>query len=160
MSGVFALALHPSLNVMATGGRDSTVRLWDMRTKAEISCFTGHRDIVESILMQDDEPQIISASHDKMIRLWDIRKGGCLQTLTHHKKGVRALANHHSEYTFASAGADKIRIWKCPEGEQMRTIPDHPAVINALAVNRDNVLVSGADNGTLHFFDWESGYNF
>ena len=42
----------------------------------------------------------------------------------------------------------------------MRTIPDHPAVINALAVNRDNVLVSGADNGTLHFFDWESGYNF
>ena len=160
LSGVFALALHPSLNVIATGGRDSTVRLWDMRTKAEISCLSGHRDIVESILMQNDEPQIISGSHDKMIKLWDIRKGGCIQTLTNHKKGIRALVNHHSEYTFASAGADKIRIWKCPEGEQMRTIPDNPAVIISLTVNSDNVLVSGADNGTLHFFDWESGYNF
>ena len=70
------------------------------------------------------------------------------------------MANHPSEYTFASGGADKIRIWKCPEGEQLRTIAEHPAVINALALNDDNVLVSGADDGTLHFFDWQSGYNF
>ena len=131
-----------------------------MRTKKEIFCMSGHRDIVESIIMQNDEPQIISSSHDKMIKLWDIRKGACIKTLTNHKKGVRALANHHTEYTFASAGADKIRIWKCPEGEQMRSIPDHPAVINALAISRDNVMVSGGDNGSLHFFDWESGDNF
>ena len=42
----------------------------------------------------------------------------------------------------------------------MRTIPDHASVINTLALNQDNVLVSGADNGTLFFYDWESGYNF
>jgi len=160
LSGVFALALHPTLNMMATGGRDSTVRLWDMRTKAEVMCLTGHRDIVECLLMQNDEPQIISGSHDKMVKLWDIRKGSCLQSLTHHKKGIRAMVNHPTEYTFASAAADKIRIWKFPEGEHMRTIPDHPAVLNALALNSDNVMVSGADNGTLHFFDWESGHNF
>ena len=70
-----------------------------------------------------------------MIRLWDIRKGNSLHTLTHHKKGVRALVNHPKEYTFASAGADKIRIWKCPEGEQLRTISEHPAVLNTIAVN-------------------------
>jgi len=70
------------------------------------------------------------------------------------------LANHPKEYTFASAGADKIRIWKCPEGEQLRTIAEHPAVLNTIAINQDNVMVTGADDGTLHFFDWESGYNF
>ena len=42
----------------------------------------------------------------------------------------------------------------------MRTIAEHPAVLNAIAVNDDNVMVTGADDGTLHFFDWESGYNF
>jgi len=73
---------------------------------------------------------------------------------------VRALALHHDEYTFASAGSDKIRVWKCPEGDQLRTIPEHNAVINSLALNRDNVLVSGADNGSLCFFDWASGHNF
>ena len=31
--GVYAIALHPTLNLIATGGRDSIVRLLDMRTK-------------------------------------------------------------------------------------------------------------------------------
>lgn len=33
LSGVYALALHPTLDVLMTGGRDSVCRVWDMRTK-------------------------------------------------------------------------------------------------------------------------------
>ena len=67
---------------------------------------------------------------------------------------------HHEDYSFASAGSDKIRIWKLPEGDQLRKIPDHNAVINTLDLNKDNVLSSGADNGSIHMFDWASGHNF
>ena len=102
---------------MATGGRDSTVRLWDMRSKVQAHCLAGHSNRVESLILQNDEPQIISSSHDKMIKFWDIRMGTTLKTLTQHKKGVRSLVNHHTDYTFASAGSDKIRVWKCPEGD-------------------------------------------
>ena len=84
-----------------------------------------------------------------MIRLWDIRTGSTVKVLTHHKKGVRALVNHKREMTFASAGSDKIRVWKQPEGDQLRTISDHNAVINCLALSDDDVFVSGGDNGTL-----------
>lgn len=77
-----------------------------------------------------DEPQIITASHDATIRMWDIKTGTTMKTLTHHKKGIRSLVLHHDEYSFASAGADKIRIWKCPEGDQLRTYDDHNAIIN------------------------------
>lgn len=95
-----------------------------------------------------------------MIKFWDIRTGSCTQTLTHHKKGIRALALHPQEYTFASGGADKIRVWKCPEGHQTRTMVGHNSIINCLGLNQDNVLVSGSDNGNLSFFDWESGHMF
>ena len=73
---------------------------------------------------------------------------------------MRALVNHHQEHTFASAGADKIRIWKQPEGDQLRAIDSHNAIVNSLALNQDNVLVSGGDNGTLNFHDWKSGECF
>ena len=29
-----------------------------------------------------------------------------------------------------------------------------------MAANADGVLVSGADNGTMFFWDWKTGYNF
>lgn len=36
--------------------------------------------------------------------------GRCIETLTNHKKAVRSLVFHHTEYTFASAGADNIKV--------------------------------------------------
>jgi pleiotropic regulator 1 len=36
----------------------------------------------------------------------------------------------------------------------------HNTPINALAVNDDNVVVSGGDNGSIHFWDYETGYCF
>jgi pleiotropic regulator 1 len=122
--------------------------------------LSGHSNTVESILCQADEPQIITGSHDKMIKFWDIRKQECLHTLTQHKKGVRAMVLHPSEYTFASGGSDKIRVWKFPEGHQLRAINGPAAIVNSLALNADNVLVSGADDGTLSFYDWQSGHCF
>ena len=83
-----------------------------------------------------------------------------MKTLTQHKSGVRALAMHHEEWTFASGGADKIRIWKCPDGDQLRTIPGVNSIVNCLAINNDDVMVSGADNGTLAFYDYKSGHCF
>lgn len=42
----------------------------------------------------------------------------------------------------------------------LRNFSGHNAIINTLALNLDNVLVSGADNGSMKFWDWKSGYNF
>ena len=70
LSGVYCLgmnyeiiniiALHPSLDILVTGGRDSVGRMWDMRTKAQIHILDGHQDTIGSIVTQDAEPQIIT----------------------------------------------------------------------------------------------------
>lgn len=61
---------------------------------------------------------------------------------------------------FASASPDNIKQWKCPDGKFIQNLSGHNAIVNCLAVNEDGVLVSGGDNGTLHFWDWRTGYNF
>lgn len=83
-----------------------------------------------------------------------------LQVLTHHKKSVRALVSHPEEYTYASGAPDNIKVWQCPNGVFLRNVTGHNAIVNALAINSENVLVSGGDDGSLKFFDWKSGYNF
>ena len=34
------------------------------------------------------------------------------------------------------------------------------SICESMALNQDNVLVTGADNGHLNFYDWESGHCF
>uniref|UniRef100_A0A1D1ZQN8 Uncharacterized protein n=1 Tax=Auxenochlorella protothecoides TaxID=3075 RepID=A0A1D1ZQN8_AUXPR len=161
LSGVYSLAQHPTLDILMTGGRDAVCRVWDIRSKVQIHCLSGHEDTVSAILGQPTDPQVITASHDKTIRLWDLRTGKTLSTLTYHKKAVRGLTAHPTEHTFASGGADNIKKFKLPRGEFLHnTLQQQRAIINCLAVNEDGVLVSGADNGSIWFWDWKSGNAF
>lgn len=160
LSGVYCLALHPTENILITGGRDSVGRVWDMRTKEQIHCLTGHTNTIGSIICQDKAPEIITGSHDTTVRLWDFRAAKTLKSLTNHKKSVRALTFKHDLSAFASGATDNIKQWTLPESSFKQNLSGHNSIINSLACNKYNVLVSGADNGTLFFWDWRTGYNF
>merc|ERR1711920_630683 len=164
LSGVYCLRLHPTLNILATGGRDSAVRVWDMRTKMGIHVLAGHTNAVCSVASQASEPQFISGSMDHMVRLWDLAAGKCSVTLTNHKKSIRALAVHPLEYTFVSCSSDNNKVWKCPRGQFERNISGHGAIVNGCAIREadrgSSILIGGTDSGYLHFWDWASGHKF
>ncbi|EIN06829.1 WD40 repeat-like protein [Punctularia strigosozonata HHB-11173 SS5] len=162
LSGVYALSLHPTLDILVTSGRDSSARVWDMRTKAQIHVLGGHTGTVGVVKCQDSDPQVITGSMDSTVRLWDLAAGKTMVTLTHHKKSVRALDIHPTEYSFVSgsAGGNNIKKWKCPEGAFVCNFSGHDAIINTLSVNAEGVLFSGADNGSLTFWDYNSGTPF
>lgn len=160
LSACYSIDIHPTIDIIATCGRDSTCRIWDMRTKACVHTLTGHTNTVAEVRCQSAEPQVITGSHDCTIRLWDLAAGRSRVTLTNHKKSVRALAIHPTQYTFASGSPDNIKQWKFPDGNFLQNLSGHNAIINSLALNSDNVLVSGADNGSLYYWDWKTGYNF
>lgn len=69
LSGVYSLALHPTLDVLMTGGRDSVCRVWDMRTKAAVHVLTGHENSIASILTNSVDPQVITGSMDNTVRV-------------------------------------------------------------------------------------------
>ncbi|GLB42684.1 putative WD domain, G-beta repeat [Lyophyllum shimeji] len=162
LSGVYSLSLHPTLDVLVTAGRDASARVWDMRTKAQVHALVGHTATVADVKCQESDPQVITGSMDSTVRLWDLAAGKTMVTLTHHKKSVRALAIHPTEYSFASgsAGGNNIKKWKCPEGTFVFNFSGHNAIINTLSVNAEGVFFSGGDNGTLTFWDYDSGTPF
>ncbi|QSL66267.1 hypothetical protein MERGE_000644 [Pneumocystis wakefieldiae] len=160
LSGVYCLSLHPTLDVLCTGGRDSVVRVWDMRTRNNVHVLSGHNQTIADVKCQDVDPQVISGSMDSTIRLWDLAAGKTITVLTNHKKGVRALVLHQKEFSFASGSADNIKQWKFPEGLFMQNFEQHNAIINTLSLNADDIMFAGADNGSMSFYDWKSGYKY
>lgn len=83
-----------------------------------------------------------------------------MTTLTHHKKSIRALAQPSFENTFISGAADNLKKWVGTDGRFIKNFTGHKAVINALAINEDGVLLSAADDGTMNFWDYASGHCF
>ena len=83
-----------------------------------------------------------------------------MTTLTHHQKSIRALAQPSFENTFVSGAADCLKYWQAKDGRFLKSYTGHKAVVNAMAVNDDGVLVSGGDDGSMHFWDYKTGYNF
>ncbi|CAG2178759.1 unnamed protein product, partial [Oppiella nova] len=160
LSGVYTISLHPTIDILVTAGRDSVARVWDMRTKAQIHALSGHSNTISSVLCQSTDPQVITGSHDTTIKLWDLIAGKARTTLTHHKKSVRSLVIHPKLNVFASGSFANLKQWCFPDGKFIQNLSGHNAIVNSLAVNSDGVLVSGADNGSMFFWDWRTGYNF
>ncbi|KAK6140617.1 hypothetical protein DH2020_025646 [Rehmannia glutinosa] len=143
LSGVYCLALHPTIDILLTGGRDSVCRVWDIRSKMQIHALSGHDNTVCSVFTRPTDPQVITGSHDSTIKLWDLRYGKTMATLTHHKKSVRAMAQHPKEDCFVSASAENIKKFRLPKGEFMHNmLSQQKTIINAAAVNEEGVLAT------------------
>jgi pleiotropic regulator 1 len=103
----------------------------------------------------------VTGSHDSTIKMWDLRKARTMCTLTNHKKSVRAMVPHSQQWSFASASADNIKKFQMPEGKFLHNMLAHPkAIVNCMALNEDNVMVTGTDTGNVWFWDWTSGHCF
>ena len=160
LSGVYACALHPTLDLLVTGSRDSTARVWDIRTARSVMTLAGHQGTVGALATNAIDPQVVTGSMDSTVRLWDLAAGKASVTLTHHKKAVRDLVVSPTEFSFVTAGADNIKKWQCRDGVFLKNLAGHNAIVNALAVNEDNVLMSGGDDGSICFWDYKTGYKF
>ena len=86
--------------------------------------------------------------------------GNSIKYIEHNIKRFKYNLFLFFRYMFASASPDNIKQWKCPDGLFIQNLSGHNAIVNCLAINPEGVLVSGADNGTLHCWDWRTGYNF
>ena len=92
---VYALSARNS--IMASGGPESIVRLWDPKTGKRITKFVGHTDNVRDILINEAGDKIMTASSDQTIKVWSMAAGRCMHTLTMHNDSVWSLYSDHPQ---------------------------------------------------------------
>jgi WD repeat-containing protein 48 len=90
-------ALSVGRSIMASGGPESTVRLWDAKSGQRITKFVGHTDTIRAILVSDSGDTVMTASSDQTVKLWSVTAGRCMYTFTMHSDSVWSLFSEDPE---------------------------------------------------------------
>lgn len=143
--------------LIACGGCNRTISLWDSQTLQSYSVFPiHHQGIINDIMWSPDGMFIASASYDNTILVWDVfDRDGVVLTLGGHTSGVEAgvesLAWSPDGSSLASGGTDTlIKIWDMArQGELLETLAGNQGSVKALVWSPNGEYLVAAAYGPL-----------
>jgi eukaryotic-like serine/threonine-protein kinase len=154
---VQCVAWSPSSRLLAGGGNDKLITIWDMSNGNVTMTLQGHTDFVQGVAWSKDGSSLASASADKTILIWDALQGGQPQLALHgHTDTVYSVAWSPDGSLLASASADHtVCIWDAQRGGAPKQVLNgHTDTVYSVAWSPDGSLVASASNdGTAKIWD-------
>ena len=144
--GLFAavktVAISPHLPIVATGSEDTTIRLWNIDTGAEIGVLTGHQKSVDSIAFHPHQSGLlVSGDRSGQIKLWQVDRLAELISINSQQSKVNCLAISPDGRLMISGGSDKtIKLWLLGLNDDrsidyLATLKAHQLAVNGIAFN-------------------------
>lgn len=115
---IFALAISPDGKVVATGGKDTKIKLWSIETAKEIKTMEGHTGCINGLSFSPDGKILASASEDKSIKLWSWQDGTVVKTI----EGDAPNAIYYSpdgKLLACETGHLTIKLWRTESWQDM-----------------------------------------
>lgn len=136
---IISLASSPDGSILAAGGTDHTIFLWDAHTGELVHSFTAPvNSTIYALAFRPNQPQdslqLASSSGTGAIYFWDIdlsRRHQTLRyTLQEHKGSVRSIQFAPDGQTLISGGADEtLRFWDVNRGQSLTTLRLEPPYV-------------------------------
>jgi WD40 repeat protein len=152
---VNTVAYSPAKALLASGGNDYTVKIWNELASQQNILFDQHTDHVTSVVFSPDGTIIASASQDKSIKLWSIEKKECIATLQGHASSVSSIAYSSDGKLLASGGWDtNVILWDVATNEVVNIFHDNLSYVYTVAFSFDGkYLASSSEDGVVYIWD-------
>ncbi|KAF1995095.1 WD40 repeat-like protein [Amniculicola lignicola CBS 123094] len=109
---VVSLKVHN--NLLASGSRDGTVRIYDMgSTSTECRhVLDGHTSYVGLLGFSPNGTLLATGAGGGEIKIWDVDSGSCRATCVGHTKVATQFFNHSNDRLISSSADSTIRTWE------------------------------------------------
>nr|XP_040027222.1 p21-activated protein kinase-interacting protein 1-like [Gasterosteus aculeatus aculeatus] len=109
-------AVATSERFVATGSKDETIQLYDMKNRIEHGALLQHDGTITCLEFYGTS-HLLSGSEDGLICVWSTKKWECVKSIKAHQGHVTSLSVHPSGKIALSVGTDKtLRTWNLING--------------------------------------------
>lgn len=152
---VVVAAVDSTSSLLATGGADGTVKVWDIRGGYITHTFRGHAGVISALHFfeaSNAEPQEVTQKN---------KRKRASEGDAHGDTGTNNGQNSTSMFRLASGSEDgKIKIWDLARRKAIAALDSHVSVVRGLEFSKEtNTLVSGGRDKTAVIWDaltWKS----
>lgn len=163
VGSIRSVSFSPDSRTLASGSKDTTIMLWDVRTRKIRTILKGHKSVVTCVAFSPDGKTLASGSFDNTVILWDIDTGQAIATLKGHlsssilsKVGsINSISFSPDGRMLASGGEDNtIILWNAITGQMMAKLKGHTDGILSVCFSPDGkTLASGSSDSTVILWD-------
>lgn len=117
---VLAVASSDDGRYLATGGRDSLVKIFDIRLvdkscndKALVHTFKGHKKAITCLSFRANTLQLFSGSNDRTIRHYNLEQNfQYIETLYGHQENITSISCYNKNIPISTSRDRTVRAWK------------------------------------------------
>jgi len=152
-----ALAVSPDGKLLASGGVDGVVRLWDSVTGESRGELKGQSYAVYALDFSPDGRWLATAGKDRIIMVWDLNTRKVALELAGHEKAINSVRFSPDSALLASGG-ESIRLWSIPTGQPVANLYGHRGIVRSVDFSADgHWLASAGFGGVIKLWDFKTG---
>jgi len=87
-----AIVFSADSKLLISGGRDSTLKVWDINTQKIVRTLSTKSEGITSIALSSDHQTVVSGDIDHSVKIWNFQTGKLLITLNGHSQPVETVA--------------------------------------------------------------------